>query len=63
MKPQSTRGIVIHFNIDKTIVLRDPYNGLDTIQLTFMDYVARMWCGKVNVENDVHKWNFAYVQC
>ena len=40
MKPQSTRRLVLHFNIDKTIVCRDPYNELDTIQITIMDCVA-----------------------
>ena len=62
MKPQSTRRLVLHFNIDKTIVCRDPYNGLDTIPLTIMDCVARMWWGKVTIENDVHKWNVAFDQ-
>ena len=46
MKTQSTRRLVPHFNIDKTIICRDPYNGLDTIQLTIMYCVARMWWGK-----------------
>ena len=62
MKPQSTRRLVLHFNIDKTIVCRDPYNGLDNIPLTIMDCVARMWWGRVTVEEDERKWNVAFDQ-
>ena len=62
MKPQSTRRLVLYFNIDKINVCRDPYNGLEIIQFTIMDCVARMWWGKVNVENDVNKWILLIIQ-
>lgn len=62
MKAQSNRRIVLHFNIDKTIVCRDPYNGLDSIPLTLADCVAKMVWGQVTVEDDNRKWTLAYDQ-
>lgn len=56
------KRLVLHFNIDKTIVCRDVYNGLDTIPLTLADSVARMCWGQVTVEDDSRKWNLAFDQ-
>jgi hypothetical protein len=62
MKSTSTRRLVLHFNIDKTIVCRDPYNGLDNIPVTLADCIARMAWGHVTVEEDIRKWTLAYEQ-
>lgn len=60
MKAQSTKRLVLHFNIDKTIIAKDPYNGLDTIPLTLADCVAKMSWGQVTVEDDARKWTLAW---
>jgi len=62
MKNQSTKRLVLHFNIDKTIVCRDPYNGLTTIPLTLADSVARMSWGEMTVDQDVRKWTLIHEQ-
>jgi hypothetical protein len=60
MKAMSTKRLVLHFNIDKTIICKDPYNGLDTIPATLADCVAKMSWGAVTVdEDDAKKWTLA----
>jgi hypothetical protein len=59
MKALSTKRLVLHFNIDKTIICKDPYNGLDNIPATLADCVAKMSWGAVTVEDDARKWTLA----
>lgn len=62
MKNQPTRRLVLHFNIDKTIVCKDPYNGLENIQITLADCVAKMSWGTLTVENNSKKWTLVHEQ-
>ena len=57
----STRRLVVHFSIDRTIQMTDPDQGLSDPRLTLADVVARLAWGAVGVKDDGTKvWQLAH---